>query len=69
MQRSFATPSRAASGPAGYDSVEGRQCERCRRLTALLLFPNLDARPGPWVLFLTAVCSFVAIRALELAQF
>ncbi len=49
-------------------SREGRDCELSRRLTALLLFPQLS-RPGPWLLFLTGVCSFVAIRALELAQF
>ena len=48
---------------------EGRDCERCRRVTRLLLFPRLDARPGPWLLFLMAVCSFVAIRALEMARF
>jgi hypothetical protein len=48
---------------------EGRECDLSRRLTALLLFPHLDARPGPWLLLLTAVCSFVAIRVLELAQF
>ena len=50
-------------------SREGRDCEPCRRLTVLLLFPRLNARPGPWLLFLTAVCSFVAIRALEMAHF
>jgi hypothetical protein len=50
-------------------SREGRDCDLSRRLTALLLFPRLNALPGPWLLLLTAVCSFVAIRALELAQF
>lgn len=49
-------------------SREGRDSELSRRITALLLFPRLDARPGPWLLFLTGVCSFVAIRALELAH-
>lgn len=49
-------------------SREGRDCDLSRRLTALLLFPKLDARPGAWLLLLTGVCSFVAIRALELAQ-
>ncbi len=48
---------------------EGRDCERCRRLTVLMLFPRLDARPGPWLLFLAGVCSFVAVRALEVLQF
>ena len=46
-------------------SNEGRECERCRRLTALLLLPA--ARPGPWLLALSAACTLVAIRALELA--
>ena len=50
-------------------SREGRDCDRSRRLTVLLLFPRLNARPGPWLLLLTAVCSFVAIRALEMLQF
>lgn len=50
-------------------SREGRDCDLSHRLTALLLFPRLDALPGPWLLFLTAVCSFVAVRALELGHF
>jgi hypothetical protein len=50
-------------------SREGRDCDRSHRLTVLLLFPRLDALPGPWLLFLTAVCSFVAVRALELGHF
>lgn len=47
-------------------SREGRDCDFSRRLTVLMLFPRLDARPGPWLLFLTAVCSLVAVRAVEL---
>jgi len=50
-------------------SREGRDCERSHRLTVRLLFPRFNARPGPWLLFLAAVCSFVAVRALEMAQF
>ncbi|HET8747764.1 MAG TPA: hypothetical protein VFM98_19345 [Ramlibacter sp.] len=69
MQRLFASRRPALSeGAHGESSREGRDCERSHRLTVLLLFPRLDARPGPWLLFLTAVCSFVAIRALELAH-
>jgi hypothetical protein len=48
---------------------EGRECEQSRRLTALLLFPRLDGRPGRWLLFLVGVCAFVAVRALELGRF
>jgi hypothetical protein len=50
-------------------SREGRDSQCCQRITALLLFPRLDARPGPWLMFLTAVCSFVAVRALEMGHF
>jgi hypothetical protein len=59
------------AGPAGRiaASREGRECELSRKLTAMLLFPHLDARPGPWLLFLAAVCSFVAVRALEMGHF
>lgn len=56
-------------GAGGESSREGRDCERSHRLTVLLLFPRLNARPGPWLLLLTGVCSFVAIRALEMAPF
>ena len=52
-----------------HSSREGRDCELSRRITALLLLPRLDATPGPWLLLLTAVCSFVAVRALELGIF
>jgi len=65
-------PRRAALSSGAYadsSSREGRDCERSHRLTVLLLFPRLNARPGPWLLFLTAVCSFVAVRALEMVHF
>ena len=67
MQPTFATHRRAFPEGGLASSREGRDCDLSRRLTALTLFPRLDARPGAWLLFLTAVCSFVAIRALELA--
>jgi hypothetical protein len=70
MQVPFAPRRPALPQGGSVDSArEGRDCERSRRLTALLLFPRLDARPGAWLLFLAGVCSFVAIRALEMAQF
>ena len=50
-------------------SREGRDSESSWRMTVLLLFPRLDARPGPWLLLLAGVCSFVAVRALELGHF
>jgi hypothetical protein len=46
---------------------EGRDSERSRRMTALLLFPGGDARPGAWLLLLVASCTYVAVRTLELA--
>ena len=48
---------------------EGRNCEECRRASALLLFPGLKALPGPWLLLLAGTCTFVAIRALEMGPF
>jgi hypothetical protein len=69
MQLPFASHRTTLRGGRMDSPREGRDCDLSRRLTALLLFPNLDARPGPWLLLLTAACSFVAIRALELAQF
>lgn len=68
MQLPF--PSRRTALPVGRaeSSREGRDCQLSWRLTALLLFPRLDARPGPWLLLLAGVCSFVAIRALELGH-
>lgn len=65
MYRRFAA--HRISFPAG--AGEGRDCEGSRRLTTLLLFPRLDARPGAWLLFLAATCTFVAVRALEMGPF
>lgn len=31
----------------------------------LMLFPGNDARPGPWLLLLASVCTYVVVRALE----
>lgn len=69
MQLPFAPRRTALPGGRVDSSREGRDCDLSRRLTTLLLFPHLDARPGPWLLLLAGVCSFVAIRALEMAQF
>jgi hypothetical protein len=57
--------------PAGYVASfrEGRGCETSQRLTVRVLFPRLDARPGPWLLLLASVCTFVAVRSLELGLF
>lgn len=69
MQSPFATR-RTALPSGGYveNSREGRDSELSRRITALLLFPYLDGRPGPWLLLLTAVCTFVAVYALQMLQ-
>ena len=68
--RRFLAPRRPALPGGCADAPgEGRDCELSQRITALLLFPRLDARPGAWLVFLTAVCTFVAVRALELGQF
>jgi hypothetical protein len=69
MQLPFAPHRTALPGGRLESSREGRDCPISWRLTTLLLFPRLDARPGPWLLILTGVCSFVAIRALELGHF
>lgn len=69
MRRLLAPSSPALQGGCAHAPGEGRDSEMSRRITALLLFPRLDARPGAWLLFLTAVCTFVAVRALELGQF
>jgi hypothetical protein len=45
---------------------EGRDSELSRRMTAMLLFPRPEARPGAWLLLLAASCTYVAVRALEL---
>ncbi|MDB5900109.1 MAG: hypothetical protein JWP22_3782 [Ramlibacter sp.] len=57
--------------PAAYVAAfrEGRGCEQSRRMTVRLLFPGLDARPGPWLLLLACVCTLVAVRSLELGLF
>jgi hypothetical protein len=57
--------------PAAYVAGfrEGRGCEQCHRLTVRLLFPSSDARPSPWLLLLASVCTFVAVRSLELGLF
>ena len=69
MHPSFPTQ-RAALQPGNAESSrEGRDCELSRRLTAMLLFPRLDVLPGAWFLLLAATCTYVAVRALELAAF
>lgn len=50
-------------------SNEGRDSVVSQRITALLLFPRLDGRPGGWLLLLAAACTYVAVRALELGTF
>lgn len=50
-------------------SREGRLSELSRRSTEQLLFPYLDARPGPWLLLLAAVITFISVRVLELGIF
>ncbi|MFI4926578.1 MAG: hypothetical protein ACHP7E_02675 [Burkholderiales bacterium] len=47
---------------------EGRDSELARRMTASLLAPRSDAGPGAWLLLLAASCTYVAVRALELAS-
>jgi hypothetical protein len=69
MRRLLAPPRTALQGGNADCSREGRDSELSHRITALLLFPRLDARPGGWLLFLAAVCSYVAVRALELGHF
>ena len=70
MNRNFATqPQIAPRGARLAAAGEGRDCELSRRLTALLLFPRLNAIPGAWLLFLASVCTFVAVRALETGAF
>ena len=70
MQLPFA-PRQSALPTGAYAecSREGRDCETSHRLTVLLLFPRLNALPGAWLLFLAGVCSFVAVRALEMGHF
>jgi hypothetical protein len=68
MRVPFLTRRRPASAGSRETSREGRDCELSHRLTVLLLFPRFSL-PGPWLLFLAGVCSFVAVRALELGRF
>lgn len=69
MKRPPAPQPRACDGDRLESSREGRDCPLSHRITALLLFPRLDARPGAWLLCLTAVWSFVAVRAMEMGHF
>lgn len=69
MRPRFLLQRPALPGGHGAPSREGRDCEASRRVTVLVLFPNADARPGAWLLFLASVCTYVAVRALELAVF
>jgi hypothetical protein len=68
MHPPFVTSRPVLDGHAA-SSREGRDCELSHRVTALLLFPRLDARPGAWLLLVAATCTFVAVRALELSPF
>lgn len=67
MRNPFMTSRHALPEGCDGSSREGRDCQLSHRLTTLLLFPALDSRPGAWLLFLAAVCSYVAVQALELA--
>ena len=69
MRSPFLTQRTALTHGRVESSREGRDCELSRRVSALLLFPRLNSLPGPWLLVLVGACSYVAIRALELAQF
>ena len=64
-------PRRPVLSRGAADSLEGegRDSEMSRRITELLLFPHSHARPGGWLLLLAAACTYVAVRALELASF
>ena len=66
MSLRLTLPRRRLSAEGSGVAGEGRGCELSRRLTMLVLFPHLDARPGPWLLALVSVCTFVVVRALEL---
>lgn len=69
MPISLPTPHSVLPGGECASSREGRDSERCWRATVLLLFPRLDARPGPWALLLVAVCVYVAVRILDSGGF
>ena len=69
MHPHFPSHRPALQGGSGEFSREGRDCERSRRISTLVLFPGLDALPGPWLVLLAATCTYVAVRALELSAF
>jgi hypothetical protein len=69
MHHAFTPRRTLLTAGSGIASGEGRGCELSRRATALVLFPHLDARPGPWLLLLAAVFTFVTVRSLELGIF
>ena len=69
MRPPYVLQSPALQDGHGASTREGRDCEGSRRLTALTLFPAADARPGAWLLLLASVCTYVAVRALELGLF
>ena len=72
MQRHATTiPSDACQGTLAHGCVEageGRDCEASHQATRDVLLSR-TGRPGVWLLVLAGVCSFVAVRALELGQF
>jgi hypothetical protein len=51
------------------DKGQGRQCERCRLLTRLVLFSPGGHFPRGWLLVLVAACSYVLMRVLETGGF
>jgi hypothetical protein len=67
MHSPFMTRRPALPDGGEASSREGRDSRVSQQITALLLFPRLDARPGGWLLLLAAACTYVAVRALELA--
>jgi hypothetical protein len=69
MRISLPTHHSVLPGGECASSREGRDSERSWRATVLLLFPRLDARPGPWALLLVAVCGYVVVRILESGGF
>jgi hypothetical protein len=69
MRPTLAYPRRLLPAGAGGASREGRLSELSRRNTALLLFPHRDGRPGPWLLLLASVFTFIGVRVLELGIF
>jgi len=68
MPASFSHHSVLPGAPAE-SSREGRDCEWSWRMTVLLLFPRLNARPGPWAVLLAVVCAFLLVRILESGGF